>query len=74
MLNGNPAAASAADTTQVFQHSSDLVSWTDVSLMPPTDPKVTLGAEDGAGIQPVTVTIPKAANSAMFGRLKVKQP
>jgi formylglycine-generating enzyme required for sulfatase activity len=68
------AVASAADTTQVFQYSSDLVSWTDVSLTPPTDSKVTLGAEDGAGIQPVTVTIPKQGASAMFGRLKVTQP
>jgi alpha-tubulin suppressor-like RCC1 family protein len=68
------AVASAADTTQVFQYSTDLSHWTEVSLTPPTDPKVTLGAEDGAGIQPVTVTIPKAANSAMFGRLKVTQP
>ena len=66
--------ASAADTTQVFQYSTDLSHWTELSLTPPTDARVTLGAEDGAGIQPVTVTIPKAANSPMFGRLKVTQP
>jgi hypothetical protein len=66
--------ASAADTTQVFQYSTDLIHWTELSLTPPTDARVTIGAEDGAGMQPVTVTIPKAANSPMFGRLKVTQP
>ncbi len=67
-------AASAADTTQVFQYSADLSSWTELSLTPPTDSKVVLGAEDAAGIQAVTVTIPKQANSPMFGRLKVTKP
>lgn len=70
----NRAAVSAADTTQVFQYSTDLSNWTDVNLMSPTDPKVILGAEDAAGIQPVTVMIPKQGASAMFGRLKVTQP
>jgi alpha-tubulin suppressor-like RCC1 family protein len=67
------AVASVADTTQVFQYSTDLSHWTELSLTPPTDPKVTLGAEDGAGIQSVTVTIPKQG-APMFGRLKVTQP
>jgi len=65
--------ASAADTTQVLQYSTNLISWTDVSLTPPTDAKVTLGVVDSAGIQAVTVTIPKQG-AAMFGRLKVVQP
>ncbi len=68
------AVASVADTTQVFQYSTDLSHWTELSLTPPTDARVTLGAEDGAGMQLVTVTISKAANSAMFGRLQVVKP
>ena len=68
------AAASAEDTTQVFQYSTNLSSWTEVSLTPPTDAKVTLGAVDSAGIQPVTVTIPKQGDMSMFGRLKVVKP
>jgi alpha-tubulin suppressor-like RCC1 family protein len=67
-------ATSAADTTQVFQYSTDLNHWTELSLTPPTDARVTLGAEDGAGIQPVTVTIPKQGDMPMFGRLKVVKP
>jgi alpha-tubulin suppressor-like RCC1 family protein len=68
------AVASAADTTQVFQYSTDLNHWTELSLTPPTDARVTLGAEDGAGIQPVTVTLPKQGDMSMFGRLKVVKP
>ncbi|MEY3896593.1 MAG: hypothetical protein RLZZ214_2113 [Verrucomicrobiota bacterium] len=67
-------ASSAADTTQVFQYSTNLSSWTEVSLTPPTDAKVALGAVDSAGIQPVTVTIPKQGDMSMFGRLKVVKP
>jgi alpha-tubulin suppressor-like RCC1 family protein len=66
--------ASAADTTQVFQYSTDLNHWTELSLTLPTDARVTLGAEDGAGIQPVTVMIPKQGDMSMFGRLKVVKP
>jgi alpha-tubulin suppressor-like RCC1 family protein len=67
------AVASAADTTQVFQYSTDLNQWTELSLTQPTDARVTLGAEDSTGIQPVTVTIPKQGDMPMFGRLKVTQ-
>jgi alpha-tubulin suppressor-like RCC1 family protein len=67
-------AASAADTTQVLQYSTNLSSWTEVRLTPPIDAKVALGAVDSAGMQPVTVTIPNQGDMSMFGRLKVVKP
>jgi len=66
--------ASAQDTTQIFQYSSDLSHWTDVSVSGTTGPEVTLGTANGAGVQAVTVTIPQGVNATMFGRLKVLQP
>jgi hypothetical protein len=68
------AAASAADTTQVFQYSTDLDQWTELSLSQPTDAKVAIGVVDGAGMQTVTVTIPKQGDMSMFGRLNVFKP
>ena len=60
-----------ADTTQIFQYSSDLSHWTDVSV---TGIAGSEGTADGAGVQSVTVTIPRGTSPTMFGRLKVLQP
>ncbi|MEI6607484.1 MAG: cadherin-like beta sandwich domain-containing protein, partial [Verrucomicrobiota bacterium] len=65
---------SEQDTTQIFQYSSDLSHWTDVSITGTKGTEVALGSADGAGVQPVTVTIPQGASPTMFGRLKVMQP
>ena len=65
--------ASAQDTRQIFQYSSDLSHWTDVSVTGTLGPEVTLGTVDSAGVQSVTVTIPLGASPMMFGRLKVLQ-
>ena len=67
-------AASAQDTTQIFQYSTDLSHWTDVSVTGTTGPEVTLGSADGAGVQSVTVAIPQGTSRTMFGRVKVMQP
>ncbi len=69
-------ALSANDTTQIFQYSTDLSSWTNVNISPTTDASVTLGSVSGAGTQTVTVTVPasNAAGGKLFGRLKVTQP
>jgi alpha-tubulin suppressor-like RCC1 family protein len=67
-------AASAQDTTQIFQYSSDLSHWTDVSVTGTKGTEVTIGTADGAGAQAVTVTIPQGVNTTLFGRLKVMQP
>ena len=70
----NRRVASAQDTTQIFQYSSDLSHWTDVSVTGTAGPEVSLGSADGAGVQAVTVTIPQGASPTLFGRLKVTQP
>ena len=62
---------SVGDTTLVFQYGSTLRGWTDVSIV--AGPQVTIGAPAGA-VQLVTVTIPKAGQNQLLGRLKVTQP
>lgn len=64
---------SAADTTQVFEYGSDLTGWTPLNITTPTAPEVTLGTPS-AGLQTVTITIPKGTNTSLFGRLKGVKP
>jgi autotransporter-associated beta strand protein len=63
---------SALDSTQVFEYSTDLVSWTPVMITTPTATEVTLGTPAG-GLQTVTVTIPKGTNTSLFGRLRTQK-
>jgi len=70
----NRRVASAQDTTQIFQYSSDLSHWTDVYVTGTKGSEVTFGTADGAGVQSVTVTIPQGASATMFGRVKASQP
>jgi hypothetical protein len=65
-------ASSSSDTTQVFQYSTDMSQWTDISITGPTDANVQLGSLDAEGNQLVTVAVPKNANPQMFGRLKAR--
>lgn len=58
------------ETTLVFQHSPDLVTWTDVSIGSGTAGVVTVN-ENGAAADGIIVTIPKGVNTKLFGRLKV---
>ena len=67
-------AASAQDTTQIFQYSTDLSHWTDAVITSPTDVRVALGVADANGVQAVTVSIPAGTNASLFGRLKVTTP
>ncbi len=67
----NRRAASAQDTTQIFQYSTDLSYWTNVMITYPSDARVALGVPDFNGVQTVTVTIPSGTNVSMFGRLNV---
>ena len=62
--------STTADTTQVFQHGTDLSGWTDVPVVAggivaiqPNTPQ--------AGTDTVTVTVPKGTEPTVFGRLKV---
>jgi hypothetical protein len=67
-------AASAVDTTQIFQHTNDLNldDWTDVPLV--SGGIVSIVSDTPvSGIDQVTVTIPVVFKSKLFGRLKVTQ-
>ncbi|MEO5917303.1 MAG: autotransporter-associated beta strand repeat-containing protein [Luteolibacter sp.] len=64
---------SAADTVQTFQYGSNLTGWTDVAITPTPGSGVSTGAPTGTApnqVQTVTVTVPKGANTSLFGRLK----
>jgi hypothetical protein len=58
------------ETTLVFQHSTNLTTWTDVSIGAATSGVVTV-AENGTSADGITVTISKGSNTKLFGRLKV---
>ncbi len=63
------------DTTQVFQYGTDLSGWTDIAIPATSSGSVTITANTpSAGIDLVTVTIPRAGNPILFGRLKVTKP
>ena len=65
--------SSTTDTTQVFQHGTDLSGWTDVPVVAggmvaiqPDTPQ--------AGTDTVTITVPAGTEPRIFGRLKVLRP
>ena len=73
---------SASDTTQTFESTADL-SFTDQTPVtvpgatPGTFGAVTVGSPAGISpnqVQTITITIPKGANTKLFGRLKVTKP
>jgi hypothetical protein len=70
----NRRASSALETKQIFQFGITLLDWTDIRISEPTDSTVTLGTVDNLGNQEVTITIPKAPNTQIFGRLQVTRP
>jgi alpha-tubulin suppressor-like RCC1 family protein len=65
-------AASADSASQVFQYSADMVNWIDLPIVPSGE--VVVGTADANGNQEVSVTVPKGANTQLFGRLKVALP
>ncbi|MBN8456982.1 MAG: autotransporter-associated beta strand repeat-containing protein [Verrucomicrobia bacterium] len=64
---------STADTTQVFQYGSDLSGWTPVPVVNGGQ-VVILPNTPTSGIDKVVITIPKGANTSLFGRLGVTKP
>jgi autotransporter-associated beta strand protein len=65
--------STTADTTEVFQHGTDLSGWTDVPIVAggmvaiqPDTPQ--------AGTDTVTITVPGGTEPQVFGRLKVSTP
>jgi autotransporter-associated beta strand protein len=65
---------SASDTTQVFQYGTDLTGWTDVAIPASGTVGIVAVTADSATIDHVTVTVPKGANTKLFGRLNVTKP
>lgn len=78
-FNFTRRADSASEVSQVFEYSTNLVDWTTntpvtIPSTPGTSGVVTVGASTGTApnqVQAVTITIPKGANTKLFGRLKV---
>lgn len=64
-------AAASAETTQIFQYSSDLVGWTDV-VIDATDPDITITTTSG-GMEDVEILISPSApvDGRLFGRVAV---
>ena len=79
VFNFNRRADSTAEVTQIFEYSTNLVDWsTRTPITIPTTPGtvgfVTVGANIGTApneLQAVTLSIPKGADTKLFGRLKV---
>lgn len=67
-------AESKLDTTQVVQYSSDLVSWSSVTVPATSGGMVVVEPNTpGPGLERVTVSVPRAGNPRMYGRLGVSQ-
>jgi autotransporter-associated beta strand protein len=64
-------------TVQKFQYGSDLTTWSDLSI-PATAGTYNVGAvtitvaANGANPDDITVSVPKGANTTMFGRISVE--
>lgn len=65
-------SSTTADTTQVFQHSTDLADWTDVPLAA-SNAVAILPNTPHAGTDTVTITVPEGTSLQRFGRIKVVQ-
>jgi hypothetical protein len=78
VFNFTRRADSAGEVAQVFEYSVDLADWTTnppvaIPVAPGTSGFATVGASTGTApnqVQAVTVTIPKGANTKLFGRLR----
>ena len=58
-------ANSTADTSQIFQHSTDLLNWTDVNLTEPLSPDITVAAPTN-GFEEIQITIDNSSLSEEF--------
>jgi autotransporter-associated beta strand protein len=66
-------ASSALHSSQVFEYSYDLVSWTTLPLTEPAASGLTLGPVV-ANLQTVTIRLPIPPAGSLFGRLRVSIP
>lgn len=67
-------ADSTADTTQTFQYGNDLSGWTTVTLAEGTNNGATVSITPSGSNEQVIVSVPKDANTRLFGRLQVTKP
>lgn len=65
----NRSDESEAEVTLVFQYGSNLTGWTDVAI-PATSVGSVAVTENGTSPDSIVVTIPKGANTKLFGRLQ----
>jgi len=63
-------ASTTADTTQVFQHSTNLTDWTDTPLVAGSTVAIQPNTPQN-GTDTVTITLPRSTNSQIFVRLKI---
>jgi len=63
-------SSTTADTTQVFQHSTNLTDWTDTPLVASSTVAIQPNTPQ-PGTDTITVTLPRGTNSQIFARLKV---
>jgi autotransporter-associated beta strand protein len=64
------SSASTADTTQIFQHGTDLSGWTDVPLIASSMVAIQPNTPQ-SGTETITITVPKGTAPRRFGRLAV---
>lgn len=64
---------SVIDTTQVFQHGENLADWTNIPIVAGGNVAI-LPNTPSAGLQQVTITIPKGSGGRFLGRLKISIP
>ena len=64
---------STSDTTQVFQHGTDLTGWTDVPVVAGGIVAIQSDTPE-VGTDTVTITVPQGAEPRVFGRLQVVGP
>lgn len=65
----NRSDESESEVTLLFQHGSNLTGWTDVAI-PATSVGSVAVTENGISPDTIVVTIPKDANTKLFGRLQ----
>ena len=65
-------AETASVTSQTFQYGTNLSGWTDLPIAPSAEVVITPDTPS-SGVDQVTITIPKATNTKMFGRLRVSE-
>jgi autotransporter-associated beta strand protein len=65
-------SSTTTDTTQVFQHSTNLTDWTDVPLVPSSTVVIHSNTPQD-GTETVIITLPSGTSTQCFARLKISR-